>query len=71
MPFVEAKIVLLGDTGKNIVLTLKVTFSGVGKTSIVLRYVEQRFSNTSTPTIGASFLTKTMYDHWVTIIDLL
>jgi len=48
MPFVEAKIVLLGDTG-------------VGKTSIVLRYVEQRFSNTSTPTIGASFLTKTIW----------
>jgi len=46
--YVEAKIVLLGDTG-------------VGKTSLVLRYVEQRFNPVSTPTIGASFLTKTIW----------
>jgi len=45
--FLEAKIVLLGDTG-------------VGKTSIVVRYVEQRFSSVMSPTIGASFLTKTI-----------
>lgn len=45
--FLEAKIVLLGETG-------------VGKTSIVVRYVEQRFSSVMSPTIGASFLTKTI-----------
>jgi len=42
---IEAKIVFLGDTG-------------VGKTSIVVRYVEQRFSSSVSPTIGASFLSK-------------
>jgi len=44
----EAKVVVLGDTG-------------VGKTSIVLRFVEQRFTSNVPPTIGASFLTKTLY----------
>jgi len=47
-PYIEAKVVLLGDTG-------------VGKTSTVLRYVEQRFLTSSTPTIGASFLSKTIW----------
>jgi len=46
--FLEAKLVLLGETG-------------VGKTSLVLRYVEQRFNPSSLPTIGASFLTKTIW----------
>jgi len=45
---IEAKIVILGDTG-------------VGKTSIVLQYVENRFNVMSSPTIGASFLSKTMW----------
>jgi len=45
---IEAKIVILGDTG-------------VGKTSIVLQYVESRFSVMSSPTIGASFLSKTIW----------
>eukprot|EP01119_Soliformovum_irregulare_P009549 TRINITY_DN2296_c0_g1_i1.p1 TRINITY_DN2296_c0_g1~~TRINITY_DN2296_c0_g1_i1.p1 ORF type:complete len:127 (-),score=9.52 TRINITY_DN2296_c0_g1_i1:442-822(-) len=49
-PLMEAKIVILGDTG-------------VGKTSIVLQYVENRFSPISSPTIGASFLSKTL---WIT-----
>jgi len=44
---IEAKIVLLGETG-------------VGKTSMVLRFAEQRFSHNVTPTIGASFLSKTI-----------
>jgi len=47
-PFMEAKIVLLGETG-------------VGKTSIVSRYVLQKFVPSQNPTIGASFLTKTLY----------
>jgi len=41
----DAKIVLLGD-------------SGVGKTSIAVRYVQESFSSKLPPTIGASFLTK-------------
>mmetsp|Transcript_21990 Transcript_21990/g.55202 ORF Transcript_21990/g.55202 Transcript_21990/m.55202 type:complete len:241 (-) Transcript_21990:409-1131(-) len=45
LPSFDAKIVLLGD-------------SGVGKTSIALRYSEGFFSNHINPTIGASFLTK-------------
>eukprot|EP01091_Cochliopodium_minus_P015264 TRINITY_DN5381_c0_g1_i1.p1 TRINITY_DN5381_c0_g1~~TRINITY_DN5381_c0_g1_i1.p1 ORF type:complete len:214 (-),score=45.44 TRINITY_DN5381_c0_g1_i1:94-735(-) len=42
---IDAKIVLLGD-------------SAVGKTSFALRYVDDVFSSSSNPTIGASFLTK-------------
>jgi len=45
---IEAKIVILGDTG-------------VGKTSLVLQYVENRFNIISSPTIGASFLSKTVW----------
>jgi len=45
---IEAKIVILGDTG-------------VGKTSIVLQFVENRFNIMSSPTIGASFLSKTVW----------
>lgn len=45
--FLEAKIVLLGD-------------SGVGKTSLVMRFVHQQFMTNLNPTIGASFLTKTV-----------
>lgn len=41
----DAKIVLLGDTG-------------VGKTSIALRYCQNVFYSRLNPTIGASFLTK-------------
>jgi len=41
----DAKIVLLGHTG-------------VGKTSVALRYVQDVFSDRSSPTIGASFLAK-------------
>eukprot|EP01100_Stratorugosa_tubuloviscum_P011351 TRINITY_DN504_c3_g1_i1.p1 TRINITY_DN504_c3_g1~~TRINITY_DN504_c3_g1_i1.p1 ORF type:complete len:205 (+),score=98.69 TRINITY_DN504_c3_g1_i1:117-731(+) len=44
-PNFDAKIVLLGDTG-------------VGKTSIALRYVQDVYTNRVNPTIGASFLTK-------------
>lgn len=48
---VDAKIVLLGD-------------SGVGKTSLAVRYARGIFTKTSNPTIGASFLTKTIVvDH--------
>ncbi|KAI9476284.1 MAG: hypothetical protein EXX96DRAFT_576537 [Benjaminiella poitrasii] len=41
----EAKVVILGS-------------QGVGKTSLVIRYIEKTFSPNSTSTIGASFMTK-------------
>jgi len=41
----DAKLVLLGDTG-------------VGKTSLAVRYVQESFTTRLQPTIGASFLTK-------------
>jgi len=44
---IEAKIVLLGD-------------SGVGKTSIALRFTQDTFQPMTNPTIGASFLLKNM-----------
>ena len=44
----EAKIVVLGS-------------QGVGKTSLVHRYVKNAFANT-TSTVGASFLTKKVVD---------
>jgi len=44
---VDAKVVLLGDTG-------------VGKTSLALRFVQDSFTSRTAPTVGASFLTKVM-----------
>ncbi|CEP18064.1 hypothetical protein [Parasitella parasitica] len=41
----EAKVVILGS-------------QGVGKTSLVVRYIDKSFSPDSTSTIGASFMTK-------------
>lgn len=35
---------------------------GVGKTSLVVRYISKTFSPNSTSTIGASFMTKKLYD---------
>ncbi|XP_012670782.1 ras-related protein Rab-31 isoform X1 [Clupea harengus] len=43
----ELKVCLLGDTG-------------VGKSSIVCRFVQDHFDHSISPTIGASFLTKTV-----------
>ncbi|XP_056277774.1 ras-related protein Rab-31 [Pseudoliparis swirei] len=43
----ELKVCLLGDTG-------------VGKSSIVCRFVQDHFDHHISPTIGASFLTKTV-----------
>ena len=44
----EAKVVLLGD-------------SGVGKTSIAVRYVQGVFAEDQPSTIGASFFTKRLF----------
>eukprot|EP01017_Pseudomicrothorax_dubius_P042330 TRINITY_DN689_c0_g1_i1.p1 TRINITY_DN689_c0_g1~~TRINITY_DN689_c0_g1_i1.p1 ORF type:complete len:197 (-),score=41.33 TRINITY_DN689_c0_g1_i1:55-645(-) len=43
----EAKVVLLGDTG-------------VGKSSILLRYVRDEYTDDGEPTIGAGFMSKTI-----------
>ncbi|KAI8881567.1 ras-related protein rab-22A-like protein [Backusella circina FSU 941] len=45
MNTLEAKVVILGSTG-------------VGKTSVAVRYVKNTFSPNGTSTIGASFMTK-------------
>ncbi len=42
---------------------IKLGDSAVGKTSIALRYVQDIFSSSSNPTIGASFLTKRVYEN--------
>ena len=61
----EAKICVLGAQGRfsNSALTSTDFISGVGKTSLVHRYVKGNFSPASiTSTIGASFLTKRILD---------
>lgn len=65
---IEAKVVILGSQG-NSTNTDIVAFPtcngwnglpclGVGKTSLVVRYISKTFSPNSTSTIGASFMTK-------------
>jgi Ras-related protein Rab-21 len=60
----EAKVVILGSQGNYMNLSgqhVKLSFcfiKGVGKTSIVVRYINKIFSPNSTSTIGASFMTK-------------
>jgi GTPase SAR1 family protein len=43
----QKKVVILGD-------------SGVGKTSILLRYVQNKFDDSNLPTLGASFKSQTI-----------
>ncbi|KAJ6237154.1 ras-related protein rab-5c [Anaeramoeba flamelloides] len=47
LPFIQRKMVLLGD-------------SSVGKSSLVFKFVKDQFFENQEPTIGASFLTKTI-----------
>jgi len=54
----DSKLVLLGN-------------SGVGKTSLVLRYVQGTFAHHQTSTIGASFMTKRVFiDSWKVKLQL-
>ncbi len=45
MANIQKKVVILGD-------------SGVGKTSILFRYIFDKFDNQNLPTLGASFKSK-------------
>lgn len=47
MSLVESKIVVIGE-------------SGVGKTSISIRYVEDTFDPNKAPTVGATYFIKDM-----------
>ncbi|KAK9474647.1 rab family GTPase, partial [Dipodascopsis tothii] len=52
---VDAKVVLLGSQGT---LAAGRADPGVGKTSLVVRYVHDKFHRATTSTVGASFLAK-------------
>ena len=55
---IAAKLVLLGDSGANWIQSVIAYISAVGKTSVVLRYVQGTFLSDSNSTVGASFITK-------------
>jgi hypothetical protein len=50
------KVVLLGESGKYLNITL-----GVGKSSIISRYINDTFQNNNMSTTGASFAAKSMF----------
>ena len=49
---IHAKVVLLGS-------------AGVGKTCLVIKYKTGNFPTMATPTIGASYMAKTVYVHCI------
>ena len=54
------KIVLVGDSGI-IFLKIIIIIKGVGKTSIVERYIKKTYSSKIESTIGSSFFEKKIY----------
>lgn len=57
------KLVLIGETGEVI------TYIGVGKTSIIQRFIYNNFKSTLNSTIGATFATKAIkYDEYSKVI---
>lgn len=58
---IEAKLVVMGNSGKPATFLTRVSAysstKGVGKTSLVTRYTENRFSHSTTATTGALFVT--------------
>lgn len=58
---ISCKVVLLGEAGKIRSQEIHVLLIGVGKTSIISRYINNTFSTNSMSTTGASFAAKTMY----------
>lgn len=59
----EIKVVILGATGSNLhlisyLINLRFTLTGVGKSSITLRFVFGDFKEDNESTLGAAFLTK-------------
>lgn len=60
----DVKVVLLGDSGKyssQIFLFLKCKFSGVGKSSILIRFVSNEFKANQESTLGAAFMAKMIF----------
>ena len=58
---ISCKVVLLGESGNLQLFYQTQTLKGVGKTSIISRYINNVFQSNSLPTDGASFATKNMY----------
>jgi len=54
---ISCKVVLLGESGK-IIWEIDI---GVGKTSIISRFINNTFQANNMSTTGASFAAKTMY----------
>lgn len=63
---IDAKIVIMGNTGnllvKNSTVLSLISLSGVGKTSLLQRYTQDKFDpKNTTSTTGAFFVTKKVY----------
>ena len=52
------KLIIIGDTGKSLLLTLMLT--GVGKSCLLLQFTDQRFRQQHDLTIGVEFGSRTV-----------